>query len=294
MNYIQEFRNTLLSQNDIAKKQIELDHLTRNSYPTRIHPNSQKTFSLLKKKVAEKIKELEAKLPNANGADKKDLQARIKELKDAQKEFKVIEQSSTTYSFNIRPQPEFVFKGKDKSTIFYDGSLGTLINELKHAFQFENGQMEFIKVNNYGNIKYDTGLTYDVFDELATYKRQYAFDGVLKMYISLSEQEIFAGAHRVLTGDKNFGTVEIKRMKDIKVAVIAKVSDGYALDGLYQRISQNELDIHSSAKEVFNANKKNRFEDVLNISLGSADKKKPYLDYIKVFIQKKPVIYAKY
>ncbi|WP_298540451.1 hypothetical protein [uncultured Aquimarina sp.] len=291
MNYIQEFRNILLSQNEIAKKQIELDHLARNSYPTGIHPNSQKTFALLKKKVAEKIKELEAKLPNAKGADKKDLQARIKELKDAQKEFKVIEQSDTMYSFRLRREPEFLYFGKsDEGTIYYDGTLRVLINELKHAFQFESGQMEFLEIEN----KPVPGLTYDVFDELATYKRQYAFDGVLKMRISLSEQEIFAGVNRVLTGDKNFGTIEIKRMKDIKVAVIAKVSDSFALDGLYQRISQKELDIHSSTKEVFNANKENRFERILNISLGSADKKKPYLEYIKVFIQKKPIIYAKY
>ncbi|WP_299241289.1 hypothetical protein [uncultured Aquimarina sp.] len=291
MNYIQEFRNILLSQNDIAKKQIELDHLARNSYPTSIHPNSQKTFALLKKKVAEKIKELESKLPNAKGADKKDLQARIKELKDAQKEFSVIEQSNTMYSFAIRSKPEFRFEGKkNEGTVYYDGTLRILINELKHVFQFESGQIEFLEIGN----KPAPGLTYDVFDELATYKRQYAFDGVLKMRISLSEQDILAGVNKVFTGDKNFGTVEIKRMKDIKVSLIAKVSDSFALDGLYQRISQKQLDIHSSAKEVFNANKENRFEKILNISLGSADKKKPYLDYIKVFIQKKPIIYAKY
>ncbi len=83
-------------------------------------------------------------------------------------------------------------------------------------------------------------------------------------------------------------------MKDIKVSIVAKLSDSSILDGLYQKISQKELDINSKAKDVFNANKGNRFDRILNISLGSADKKKPYLEYIKVFIKKKPIIYAKY
>ncbi len=291
MNYIQEFKHIITSESDVSAKQGEINHLSRNSYPRRIHPNSQKTFELLKRKVKEKIRQLETKLTTAKGADNKDLQARIKELKDAQREFEVIEQSSTMYSFNIRPEPEFTYIGKiNEGVVFYDGTLRVLINELKHVFQFESGQMEFLEIGN----KPVPGLTYDIFDELETYKRQYAFDGILKMYISLSEQEIFAGAQSVLTGDKNFGTVEIKRMKDIKVSVIAKVSDSFAINGLYGSISQKELDIHSTAKEVFNANKENRFKRILNISLGSADKKKPYLDYIKVFIQKKPIIYAKY
>ncbi|MHA7058053.1 hypothetical protein ACWGOQ_0012600 [Aquimarina sp. M1] len=294
MYYPQQFKDILFSDDDVAKKQDELNDVARNSYPTRIHPNSQQTFELLKKKVKEKIKDLESKLSNAKGSEKKDLQARIKELKNAQKEFKLIEQSNTTYSFKIRPQPEFAYKGNNNSTVFYDGSLGTLINELKHAFQYESGKFEFIEVNNYGNIRYDTGLTYDVFDELETYKRQYAFDGVLKLRISLSEQDIIAGINKVATGNKNFGTVEINRMKDIKVAIITKVSDSYALDGLYERISKKELDINSLSKDVFNANKENRFKDILNISLGSTDKKKPYLEYIKVFIKKQPIIYAKY
>ena len=81
MNYLQQFKDILFSENDISKKQDELDHLARNSYPTRIHPNSQGTFELLKRKVKEKIKDLESKLSNAKGSEKKDLQARIKELK---------------------------------------------------------------------------------------------------------------------------------------------------------------------------------------------------------------------
>ncbi len=36
--------------------QHKLDHLARNSYPTHIHPNSQNTFNLLKRKVRDKIK----------------------------------------------------------------------------------------------------------------------------------------------------------------------------------------------------------------------------------------------
>ncbi len=42
--------------------QQQLDHLARNSYPRRIHPDSQNTFAILKRKVADKIKQLESKL----------------------------------------------------------------------------------------------------------------------------------------------------------------------------------------------------------------------------------------
>ena len=105
--------------------------------------------------------------------------------------------------------------------------------------------------------------------------------------MALSEDDILNSIKKINTGNKNFGTVEIKRMKDIKVAIVAKVSDSFALDGLYERISQKELDINSSAKDVFNANKDNRWERILNISLGTADKKKSYLEYIKVYIKKK-------
>jgi hypothetical protein len=165
---------------------------------------------------------------------------------------------------------------------------------LKHAFQFESGQIEFIELGSTGYPNAQPGLTYDIFDELATYKRQYAFDGMLKLTMSLSEDDIFNSLKKVNTGSKNFGTVEIKRMKDIKVGIIAKVADSFVQDGLYGRISTKELDIHSSARDVFNANKENRWNRILNISLGSADKKKTYLEYIKVFIKKKPIIYAKY
>lgn len=182
------------------------------------------------------------------------------------------------YSFKIATYPEFEYIGaKNEGTIFYDGTLRVLLNELKHVFQFESGKLEFIEVG--GSSK--PGLTYDIFDELATYKRQYAFDGILKLKISLSENDILNSIKKINTGNQNFGTVEIKRMKDIKVDIIAKVSDSFALNSLYENISQKELDVNSSAKDVFNANKENRWDRILNISLGSADKKKP-------------IIYAKY
>ncbi len=199
------------------------------------------------------------------------------------------------YSFSVDQYPEFTYDGfLDEGTVFYDGTLRTLINELKHVFQFKTEDIEFIES---GSMRYpdaQAGLTYDIFDELATYKRHYAFDGKLTLRISLSEDDILNSIKNVNTGNQNFGTVEIKSMKDIKVGIIAKVSDSFALDGLYKRISQKELNIHSSANDVFKANKENRFDKILNISLGAANKKKPYIEYIKVFIKKKPIIYAKY
>ncbi len=292
MNYIRELKDILTSDySNTRRKQQKLDDLARNSYPTRIHPNSQGTFDLLKRKVKDKIKQLEEKLVNASGADQKDLEARLKELKDAQKEFKKIEESSTMYSLSIDKYPRFEYFGENnEGTVYYDGTLRFLINELKHVFQFETGKLEFLEI---GNVPLP-GLTYDIYDELATYKRQYAFDGMLKLNISLSEDDISTGLKKVGTGNKNLGTVELKKMKDIKVAVIIKISDSFVKEGLYQRISQKELNIYSSAKDVFNANKQNRFERIKNISLGSAEKKKPYLEYIKVYIKQKPIIYAKY
>ncbi len=251
MNYIREFKGILTSTHySVQRMQQKLDHLAHNSLPSHIHPNSKNTFNILKRKVAYKIKQLESKLQTASGGDKKDLEARLKELKSVQKEFKKIEQSVTMYSFVQSTEPYFDYNAiGDTGTVFYDGTLGSLINELKHVFQFETGQLEFIGVGGTSM----PGLTYDIFDELETYKRQYAFDGLLKLNISLSESDVMG--LMMSTNTKDMGRIEIKKMKDIKVAIIAKVADSFLKDGLYKRISKKKLDISSSAKDVFNANK---------------------------------------
>ncbi len=263
--------------------------------PNKVDPNSQAKLKELKSKIKAKIAQLEKQKTSVSKSDKKELDLRIKELKEAEKEIEVIINSSTNYVFQTAAKPQFTYdKNKDTGVIKYDGSIGSLINEIKHAFQFESGQIDFFHDKN--NLTGDPipGLTYDVYDEIETYKRQYAYDGILKFTVALSKAEIIAAhATQKARNSLGIGRVDIKRMKDVKVDVIIKVADSYALDPLYDKLARKPLGISSSVKEVVNANKKRSFS-VNSLGISSFDQKKSYIEFVKVYVSQSPYLYVKY
>lgn len=261
--------------------------------PDKVDPNSQTKLKELKLKIKDKIADLERQKTNASKSEIKEFDIRIKELKDAQREIETIISSTTNYVFQTDPKPQFAYdKKSDTGTIKYDGSIGSLINEMKHAFQFETGQIDFYQDKN--SVLPTAGLTYDIYDEIETYKRQYAYDGILKFTLALTKEEIIASSQLSKTkGYLGIGRVDLKKMKDIKVNVIIKVADSYALDPLYDKLATKHIDYNSPAKDVIKANKKRpAFLNTLGIK--SFDKNKPYIEFVKAYISVKPYLHVKY
>lgn len=265
--------------------------------PAKIDPDSDVKLKELKRKVEAKITALEREKKQVSESEQQELGRRIKELKDAQKELDKIIASTTKYAFKIDKYPEFRFDKKSNTgTIKYDGSIGSLLNELKHAFQFETGKIDFIETQDAnGQQQLGAGLLYDIHDEIETYKRQYAYDGMVKFQIELSSEDLM---NALKSGKLNLkdigstGSVTIKKMNQITVDVIVKVSDGVAKKSLYSTISRKSLDKNSRIKDVIKGNK-NRKNTLEHFGLKNFDKKKPYIDFVKVYISKKTYIHVK-
>ena len=227
---------------------------------------------------------------------KKELTVRIAELKDALKEIEVIKKSTTNYRLSghaERPRLEYS-NTVDTATIFYDGTIGGMLNELKHAFQYETGKIDFIKTNNGIKTEVIPGLTYDLHDELETYKRQFAYDGILKLRVVMTEEQMLAKlkSGKIKSG-LGLGYLEIKKMSKITANVIIRVGDSVLGDPLYGDISKKSLDINSSIGDII---KNNPNRALLSNSLGldKWDKQKLYIDFVKVFIKENPYLYVKY
>ncbi|PID67535.1 MAG: hypothetical protein CR968_06205 [Flavobacteriia bacterium] len=284
--------------NELYLCQQKIDGLGGSSSNDKINPRNQAKLDELKSKVKSKILALEKDLSTARGGLKKDLIARIAELKDALKEIELLEKSSTNYDLNIIEQnnPRLTYDDvTDTVTVNYIGTTGNLLNELKHAFQYETGKIEFIKIkNSSGKASVGPGLTYDLGDELETYKRQYAYDGILKLRLVLTEEEMMQELKSgKLKKELGLGYLEIKKMKKITANVIIKVGDGVASYPLYENISKKSLDINSPIGDIIKNNpaRKSLSE---GLGLNTWDKEKPYIDFIKVYIKEKPFIYVKY
>lgn len=253
----------------------------------------------LKRKIKDKIKELKNDLKEANGNVENDLKLRISELNSALIELDKLISTATKYKFVIdQTAPQLNYDPTtDTAIVRYNGTIGGLLNELKHAFQFETGQIDFIAVNNNGNTSIIPGLTYDLIDEVETYKRQYAYDGILKLTLELDEEEF--NDLPLNEKLKNLGktlntTIEIKKMKKIKASVVVKISDGSLKFGLYKQIPKTSLSIHSSIGDIRKKNKnRNHFNLIDGLGLNNIDKKKPYIEFVKVYIEQNPYIYVK-
>ncbi len=113
------------------------------------------------------------------------------ELNDALSELKTLEESDQLYTIqNIGKNYDMVSGGTDfdirnfSVLIEYDGDIGTLAHELKHASQYENKELFF---GRYGNI----GELYDIYDEIEAYKRGGVFDKKQKNMNYYKIQEVY-------------------------------------------------------------------------------------------------------
>ncbi len=303
MSIIQEFKNNISSAlfsgssgslgSQLQLLQSRLDSYESSGIVDKIEPRSKTKLEELKRRLKQKINTLNIHIEKSKGAKKKDLEARIKELKEALEEIKLIERSQTEYEFRVSDTPDFSYEDvADKGIVFYDSTLGSLLNELKHAFQFETGKIDFIKVS--GEPENLPGLLYDLGDEVETYKRQYAYDGVLKLRVVMTEEEML---NQLKSGKiKNglgLGTLEIKKMKKITADVIVRVEDSLGSGSLYSSISRKSLDVHSSLGSIKKGNRQ-RSNFITGLGIDKLDKNEPYIDFVKVFIKDTPFIYVKY
>lgn len=275
-----------------------------------IENNGKRKITEVKAKVRKKIQELKSKINSASDTEKLDLKSRIKELEKAVVELEKLERTVTKYNFEIdREAPQLNYNNTtDTVTIKYDGTLGSLINELKHAFQFETGQLDFIQAaNSDGSATNIPGVLYDLNDELETYKRQYAYDGFLKMRVAWTEKELNAFSNsniaEILKGTVSImgesgnplGILEVKSMKFVTADIIVKIKDTASNSStLYSSLSTRSLDKNSSLRQI-QKNSLNR-SDLGNLSwmgLSSFKKKTPYIEFVKVFIKEKPFIHVK-
>ena len=290
--------------------QSKLNSLGGYSRLDGIGNDGKRKITELKTKIKNKIQELKNKVNSATDTEKLDLKARIKELEKAVVELEKLERTVTKYNFEIDKEAAQLNydNNTDTVTVKYDGTLGSLINELKHAFQFETGQLDFIQVaNSDGSATNIPGVLYDLRDELETYKRQYAYDGFLKMRMAWTEKELnnflltniseLNRTFKIISEEQNnVGVLEARSMKYITVDIIVKIKDTVSdRSKLYSSLSTKSLDKNSSLRQI-ERNNTNR-GDLGNLSWMGLDsfkkKKTPYIEFVKVFIKEKPFIHVK-
>lgn len=103
---------------------------------------------------------------------------RVNQLDGALSEISAMEKSETVYHVNSNYQDQA--DGTSGETRYEDGKvmvnvsksygLHGLAHELKHAYQFESGQIDFYSATG------QPGLLYDIGDEVSAFKRQFAFN----------------------------------------------------------------------------------------------------------------------
>ena len=283
--HINEIDSITSIKNKINNCQSYLNNIFQES--NNIEKDDKNLIRVAKSKIEEKIKELES-----SSKDSKDLNARITELKSAIQELNTLILSQTQYQIEIdKNAPQFIFDGKT-ATVKYNGDISSLLHELKHAFQFEPGKIDFILIKNGVDGPHVTpGLTYDLTDEVEAYKRQYAYDGVLKFRIELTDEDLMKEIK--INGVKDLGIREIKMMNKIKANVVVKISDGIAISGLYKLIPNKPIDKNSKIKDVLKYNKTHRKDIITGLGLDSMSASSTYIDFVKIFIINNPYIYVK-
>jgi hypothetical protein len=195
------------------------------------------------------------KLNKKKRAQLKDLQQRKTELKKALTEIKAMKDSTKlTFKLEVGDKPMLTLDETDKNTVIikYDGTSGSLINELTHGYQYLTGKVDFVQLSDGKTSWMAPGLLYDIHDELATYQRQYAFDGQLKLQTSVTASEYQTALMNGKT--KGLGQVEVDNMDEITPELLNKVSDAPLGSSLYSNIAQTPLDKSSKTSDVIKAN----------------------------------------
>jgi len=185
-----------------------------------------------------------------------DLQAREAELAQSLVEIQAMRQESAlTFTIQQHNKPEVTLNVNNTNNVIvkYDGTDGSLINELTHAYQYLTGRVDFIQAAENNQPTMIPGLLYDIDDEIATYRRQYALDGQLNLQTHLDQQEY---TQQLMNGTalNQIGKVKVGAMNEITPQLLNRVSDGPLLAPLYSNIAQTPLDVNSSTNDVLNAN----------------------------------------
>ena len=192
-------------------------------------------------------------------------------------------------------QPRFEYDGQNANVFF--SSEANMLHELRHAFQFETGKIDFVCIDGESS----PGLIYDYTDEEEAFKVEYAYKGVLKFRIKLSEaeftqelQEKFKINRDLSKAKDEVGVREIKKMKDIEYNILVKISDG-SLDkvGLYEKLSISSLDKNSLIKDIIYNNYTNRTQMVNKFNFNQENNEQTYIEYVKIYKKEESVIYIK-
>lgn len=250
----------------------------------------------IKEKVIKRISKLEKERNQrvAQGKDTSNLNFRIEELKTAVYELEFLENTATRYIFKKNKNaPQINYKGDNVIEVQH-GNLDSILHELHHAFQYETGKIDFIKTDD-GD--YIPGFLYDTTDELSAYKRQFAFDGILKVAFKIKEKDMLDAfrtkqINTIIQEDKEyFGVKEIIHMKDITIDVIIKIAEP-KIGNLYKNISSKELNSKSSLSDIINNNTYK--SGYLNeFGFHKENPNKSYIEFVKIFITETPRIYVK-
>ena len=238
--------------------QNELDDLSRQFSRSPTDDGKNKIREI-KRAVENKIEELR-KLSEKGIGDKKDLESRKEELKAAITELDVLLNSDMNFEFDDNASfPKFEFNGS-VARVSYNGTEASLLHELKHAFQFLKGKLDFIVEKGL----VIPGITYDITDEIEAYIRQYAYDGILryreeldieKGKPSFGEDAKNDFRRLVESLEKNRQMTDIKEIKNINritIDVIVKIADSPYKEGIYRQIPRTSLDKNSLMKDLKN------------------------------------------
>ena len=238
--------------------QNELDDLSRQFSRSPTDDGKNKIREI-KRAVENKIEELR-KLSEKGIGDKKDLESRKEELKAAITELDVLLNSDMNFEFDDNASfPKFEFNGS-VARVSYNGTEASLLHELKHAFQFLKGKLDFIVEKGL----VIPGITYDITDEIEAYIRQYAYDGILryreeldieKGKTSFGEDAKNDFRRLVESLEKNRQMTDIKEIKNINritIDVIVKIADSPYKEGIYRQIPRTSLDKNSLMKDLKN------------------------------------------
>lgn len=275
--------------------QNELDDLSKKKIDSKPNQDGKEKIRQIKKKVESKIDDL-IRQSKRKKADIEDLNLRIDTLKQCVRELETLLMSDLKFKFvrDIK-QPRFEYDGQNANVFF--SSEANMLHELRHAFQFETGKIDFVCIDGESS----PGLIYDYTDEEEAFKVEYAYKGVLKFRIKLSEaeftqelQEKFKINRDLSKAKDEVGVREIKKMKDIEYNILVKISDG-SLDkvGLYEKLSISSLDKNSLIKDIIYNNYTNRTQMVNKFNFNQENNEQTYIEYVKIYKKEESVIYIK-
>ena len=258
------------------------------------------------RKIKAKVQKLICKLTkerdklSSKGKDVSNINSRISELNKAISELNILETSTTNYKFKRNSTaPQINYKGENTIEIQHGGNLGSILHELHHAFQYETGKIDFIKTQD-GT--YEPGFLYDKTDELSAYQREVAANGFLKYTIKFevaAERKVISPSSLHFENGELFEIKEIRLMSQVTLDVIIKIAEPKN-GNLYERISSQELNKDSPMSSVITNNSfyRNNTLDIFEFNKKRADRNSselndPYIEFVKIFIDKTPGIYVK-